>query len=268
MVCHYCGFKVKPVETCPECSSLDVGYSGFGTEQIEEEVQRLFPQYSVSRLDTDSAAKKGVMQETLTAFRKGESHILLGTQMVAKGLNFPKVSLVGIVLADTGLNLPDFRASERTFSLITQVAGRAGRYTDDGKVIIQTFKPGTDAVSLSAAGQINDFYEKELQLRDMLEFPPFCRFFRIVIRGKKLHAVKESAFLFSRELQKVSNGVFEMLGPSECPLAIISGNHRYQILLRSSDFSGTHKKLEQLYRSFRFPSSLYCEIDIDPLSLL
>jgi len=268
MVCHYCGYKVRPVQTCPECASLDVGYSGFGTEQIEEEVQRLFPDLKVSRLDTDSASKKGVMQETLTAFRKGESHILLGTQMVAKGLNFPDVSLVGIVLADTGLNLPDFRASERTFSLITQVAGRAGRFSDDGRVFIQTFKPNTDAVRLAAEGDIDEFYRRELELRNMLDFPPFNRLFRIVFRGKRLSAVKEAAFSFSRELMKVNGNTFELLGPSECPLSVISGNHRFQILLRSSDFSGTHARLERVYRNGRFPSHIYCEIDIDPLSLL
>lgn len=268
MVCHYCGFKVRPVKCCPECSSLDVGYSGFGTEQIEEEVQRLFPDLTVSRLDTDIASKKGVMQETLTAFRKGEADILLGTQMVAKGLNFPDVSLVGIVLADTGLNLPDFRASERTFSLITQVAGRAGRFTDDGRVVIQTFKPGTDAVRLAAEGKLKDFYSKELEMREMLEFPPFCRFFRIVFRGKRLPAVKETAFRFSQELLKIRDNSFELLGPSECPLSVISGNHRYQILLRSSDFSGTHARLERVYRGSRFSGNVYCEIDVDPLSLL
>ncbi len=268
MVCHYCGFKTRPVQVCPDCSSLDVGYSGFGTEQIEEEVQRLFPDLKISRLDTDSASKKGVMQKTLTSFRKGETDILLGTQMVAKGLNFPGVSLVGIVLADTGLNLPDFRASERTFSLIVQVAGRAGRYSDDGKVIIQTFKPGTDAVRLAAEGNINSFYERELQMRDMLDFPPFCRIFRIVFRGKKISVVKEQAFLFSREILKQKDHEFELLGPSECPLSIISGNHRFQILLRTKSFSRTHNLLNHIYRNSKFPSSIYCEIDIDPVSLL
>lgn len=268
MVCHYCGFKSRPVKACPDCSSLDVGYSGFGTEQIEEEVERLFPDLKVSRLDTDSASKKGVLQKTLTAFRKGESDILLGTQMVAKGLNFPGVSLVGIVLADTGLNLPDFRASERTFSLITQVAGRAGRYTDDGKVFIQTFKPGTDAVRLAAEGKLEEFYSKELALREMLDFPPFCRLFRIVFRGKKISAVKETAFYFSKEILKNKDHEFEILGPSECPLGIISGNHRYQLLLRSTSFSRTHSLLNHVYRNNKFPSSVYCEIDIDPVSLL
>lgn len=268
MVCHYCGYKTRPVRTCPDCSSLDVGYSGFGTEQIEEEVQRLFPDLSISRLDTDSASKKGVMQKTLTSFRKGETDILLGTQMVAKGLNFPGVSLVGIVLADTGLNLPDFRASERTFSLIVQVAGRAGRYSDDGRVFIQTFKPGTDAVRLAAEGRIDEFYNKELQIRDMLDFPPFSRIFRIVFRGKKISTVKETAFFFSKEIMKNKNHDFELLGPSECPLSVISGNHRYQILLRSTEFSKTHALLNHIYRSSKFASSIYCEIDIDPVSLL
>ncbi len=268
MVCHYCGYKTRPVKTCPDCSSLDVGYSGFGTEQIEDEVEKLFPDLKVSRLDTDSASKKGVMQKTLTAFRKGDTDILLGTQMVAKGLNFPGVSLVGIVLADTGLNLPDFRASERTFSLIVQVSGRAGRYSNDGKVLIQTFKPENDAVRLGAKGDINQFYEQELALRDMLDFPPFCRIFRIVFRGKKIAGVKESAFLFSKELMNLRNHEFELLGPSECPLSVISGNHRHQILLRSKNFSKTHSLLNHVYRNLKLHSTVYCEIDIDPVSLL
>ena len=196
----------------------------------------------------------------------GEQDVLINVK--AAGLNFPDVSLVGIVLADTGLNLPDFRASERTFSLITQVAGRAGRFSDDGKVFIQTFKPNTDAVRLAAEGDIEEFYRRELELRNMLDFPPFNRLFRVVFRGKRLSAVKEAAFSFSRELMKVNGDSFELLGPSECPLSIISGNHRFQILLRSSDFSGTHGRLERVYRNSRFPSHIYCEIDIDPLSLL
>ena len=134
MICHYCGYTRTPVEVCPECGSLDVGYSGFGTEMVEEDVRRRFPDLRIVRVDTDAMRKRGQLKETLAKFRDGEIDILLGTQMVAKGLNFPGVKLVGIVLADTGLHLPDFRAQERTFALIVQVSGRAGRYLPDGRL--------------------------------------------------------------------------------------------------------------------------------------
>ena len=137
--CHYCGWSIQPPSSCPQCSSLDVGYSGFGTEYIETETRTKFPNAKILRIDTDALTKKGELQEKLDSFRNGEYDIMLGTQMVAKGLNFPNLQLVGVVLADTGLHMPDFRASERTFSLITQVAGRAGRYFPDGKVFVQQF---------------------------------------------------------------------------------------------------------------------------------
>ena len=135
-------------------------------------------------------------------------------------------------------------------------------------MFIQTFKPGTDAVRLAAEGKIDEFYEKELALREMLDFPPYCRIFRIVFRGKKISTVKETAFFFSKEILKIKDHDFELLGPSECPLGIISGNHRFQILLRSTVFSRTHNLLNHIYRNSKFPSSIYCEIDIDPVSLL
>ena len=157
MVCHYCGYQSAPLTQCPDCSSMDVGYAGFGTEQVEEQVAAVFPQARMARLDTDSVRKKGVLQETISSFKRGDIDILLGTQMVAKGLNFPGVKLVGIVLADTGLSLPDFRAAERSFSLITQVAGRAGRYRNDGLVLIQTMRPDNHAVVCGSRGDLDGF---------------------------------------------------------------------------------------------------------------
>ena len=139
--CHYCGWSVEPPESCPVCGSLNIGYSGFGTEYIEAETKAKFPNAKIVRIDTDALTKRGELEEKLAAFGRGDYDIMLGTQMVAKGLNFPNLRLVGIVLADTGLHMPDFRASERTFSLITQVAGRAGRFFPDGKVLVQTYNP-------------------------------------------------------------------------------------------------------------------------------
>ena len=267
MVCHYCGFTKQPVDVCPECSSLDVGYSGFGTELIEEEVRGLFPGLRISRVDTDSIKKKGTLKKLLDDFKKGEIDILLGTQMVAKGLNFPGVKLVGIVLADTGLHLPDFRAQERTFALIVQVSGRAGRYMPDGKVIIQTYRPENEAVKLAARGKIREFYNKELEIREMLRFPPFTRLFRIVFRGKDRNKVYETAGKVASLLRKTISDS-ELLGPSECPLSVISGNLRHQIIIRTSSFSKTHAAVADCLNSFKPNFSVYIEIDVDPVSLL
>ena len=148
LVCHYCGYRAAPPSACPECGSLDVGWSGFGTERVEEEAARLFPDMRLRRLDADSTSKVGELEAALDDFREGRVDILLGTQMVAKGLNFPRVKTVGVVLADTSLNLPDFRAAERTFALVVQVAGRAGRFTPDGRVILQTYRPDSPVMRL------------------------------------------------------------------------------------------------------------------------
>ncbi|WP_304243661.1 primosomal protein N', partial [Gracilinema caldarium] len=184
-VCHYCGYSVVPPRACPQCGSLEAGFAGFGTEMIEEEVQRTFPDLRVRRADADSTSKKGSLRETLDVFRAGGIDILLGTQMVAKGLNFPGVRLVGVVLADTALHLPDFRAAERTFSLIVQVAGRAGRYFPDGRVLVQTFRPQDPAITYACSADIEGFYRYELAQRKDLGFPPYTRLIRITVRSKQ-----------------------------------------------------------------------------------
>ncbi len=268
MVCHYCGYSKDPVEVCPDCGSLDVGYSGFGTEMIEEEVRELFPGLEIARVDTDSIRKKGTLKKLLEDFRLGKIDILLGTQMVAKGLNFPGVKLVGIVLADTGLHLPDFRAQERTFALIVQVSGRAGRFFPDGKVIIQTYRPENDAVKLAAEGKMEEFYSKELETRKMLRFPPFSRLFRIVFRGKDRNKTVKTAENAAAMLRRNNPETSELLGPSECPLSFISGNARYQIIIRTSSFSRTHSVISTLFYSFKSLPGVYIEIDVDPVSLL
>ena len=268
MICHYCGYSTLPVEVCPGCGSLDVGYSGFGTEKVEEDIARLFPKARIGRVDTDSVRRRGILKKILEDFASGELDILLGTQMVAKGLNFPGVDLVGIILADTGLSLPDFRAAERTFQLITQVSGRAGRFDAGGKVIIQTFRPSNPAISRAKEGDIESFIKDELENRQMLGFPPFSRLFRFVFRGKK----KEVVFEFSRktasELSQNSGPGDEILGPAECPLATISGNHRFQLILKTRSFSAAHKRVGRLMKGFKPPAGVYVELDVDPVSLL
>lgn len=281
--CHYCGYQISPPQSCPECGSLDVGYSGFGTEFIETEVKAKFPNARIVRVDTDSVTHKGELQEKISAFKNGEYDIMLGTQMVAKGLNFPNLKLVGVVLADTGLHMPDFRAAERTFSLITQVAGRAGRFFPDGKVLVQTYCPDSPPIAYAVAGKTKEFYDSELKTREMLDFPPYSRMLRIVFRapaefqaenaaGQAADFLKKvlSALINSKTSENVKNAAkeTEILGPAECPLSKIAANYRQQIIMRGPEISILQYLASALIYSFRMPSDVYAEYDVDPVSLL
>lgn len=269
MVCHYCGYRTAPMRICPECRSVDVQYSGFGTEMVEMEIRTLFPKARVERLDTDSAKEKGHVQKTLSDFRQGSIDILLGTQMVAKGLNFPKVELVGIVLADSGMNIPDFRSQERTFSLLVQVSGRAGRYNDQGKVIIQTFHPDNPAIQYALAGNIEGFYNEELAVRKETGFPPYSRLINLVLRGRNQKKVQEE----TEKLEKLLNSAAahakaEVLTSGECPLEMIASNYRYHILISAKDGSSAHHLVATVLASYTPISAVYLEVDLDPLQLL
>ena len=291
MICHYCGWSIKPPGACPSCGSLDVNYAGFGTEFIEEEIQKNFPGYTYRRIDTDSVQTKDSLALAIKEFKEGKIDILLGTQMVAKGLNFPGVQVVGVISADTGLMLPDFRASERTFSLIVQVSGRAGRYFPDGKVIVQTFMPSQPAIDCACRGEkaIEEFYTKETAVRAVMEFPPFTRLIRFVFRSKKqeaaLNASEEAKYIISDLLKDTCPGEqnmqpaglqeenppsppYEILGPAECPLAVLSGNYRYQLLLKGREMKTIHKAARRFIREFKAPQNVYIETDVDPASLL
>lgn len=266
--CHYCGYSVSPPQQCPKCSSLDVGYSGFGTEYIENEVKCKFPNARIVRIDTDSLTKKGELQEKLDQFKKGEYDILLGTQMVAKGLNFPNLQTVGVVLADTSLHLPDFRAGEKTFSLITQVAGRAGRYFPDGKVLVQSYSPDREPIDFAVKGNTEGFYKYELSMREILSFPPYTRLLRLVFRSQIPNqaqiAANGAAEILKNNLEK---GV-EIMGPAECPLEMVNGNFRYQILLRGKDIKPLQKMAYKLIFGYSAPKNVYIEVDVDPVNML
>ena len=267
LICHYCGYSTRPVSTCPECGSVDLGFAGYGTERVEEELHRRFPEWTVRRLDTDAVRKKGVLEQTISEFRDGKVDLLLGTQMVAKGLNFPGVKLVGIILADSALHLPDFRAAERTFALITQVAGRAGRYHTDGQVIIQTYQPENGAIRSALRSDLVGFYDAELTVRRDLEFPPFARLVRVVVRGKRRDEVEQFASELAGILRsRVDAG--EVLGPAECPLSVIAGNSRRHLLIRTTRFGRLHAQLAVIFPLDRTPRGVHVEIDVDPVSLL
>ncbi len=267
MICHYCGSVHVPVSICPSCNSLDVGYSGFGTELIENQIKKYFPNLIVARIDSDSVKTKNFLENTLKDFKDQKIDILLGTQMVAKGLNFPGVRLIGIISADSALHLPDFRAGERTFSLITQVAGRAGRYTPDGLVFIQTFDPSNPAIKLAAENKQEEYYRAEILKRKMLGFPPFSRLIRLVFRGAEESAVINYADRVQISLLDWKLDKTEILGPAECPINKISGNYRYQILIRTNNFNIAHEAVEHL-KQIAAKTKVYMEIDVDPVSLL
>lgn len=270
--CHYCGYTQKPTRVCPVCGSLDVMYSGFGTEQVEQEVQRLFPQYRTARLDTDVVSKdRKIIQKTLDEFRAGSLDILIGTQMVAKGLNFPNVQLVGIVLADSGLLVPDFRAEERTFDLLVQVAGRSGRADSNGRVVVQTRMKDNPAIVMASKGQVEAFFDNELKLRRDLGFPPFSRMVNLVVRSPKASVTKAFAESLASELSgKAAFFGFDVqvYGANECPIEKIRANFRFQVLLRSFKPSDMLSLLENVLSYTSVPSSAVLEIDVDPVDLL
>ncbi len=266
--CHYCGWSTIPPESCPQCGSMDIGSSGFGTEYIEAETRAKFPNARIVRLDTDVLKNKEELLATLEDFRSGKYDILLGTQMVAKGLNFPNLQLVGIILADAGLHMPDFRASERTFSLITQVAGRAGRYFPDGKVFVQTYSPGREPVLYACQNRIQDFYENELRQREMLDFPPYTRLLRLVFRSFDKGLAATTAREAVKILEANSPRGAEIIGPAECPIEKINSSWRYQILLKGTSIVPLQATARKLLFDYRHDKNVYIEYDVDPVSLL
>lgn len=266
--CHYCGWSINPPQSCPECGSLDIGSSGFGTEFIESETKAKFPNARIIRIDTDAITKKEELLEKLDEFRKGNYDIMLGTQMVAKGLNFPNLQLVGVIMADAGLHMPDFRAGERTFSLITQVAGRAGRYFPDGKVFVQTYSPGREPVLFACKNAVEAFYNYELTQRSLMEFPPFSRLLRIVFRSFSKEAAYKTAFEASKILGQMNVKGAEIIGPAECPIERINSNWRYQILLKGKSIIPLQSMAREILNNYTHNQNVYIEYDVDPVSLL
>jgi primosomal protein N' (replication factor Y) len=269
-VCHYCGYEAAPPGACPQCGSVEAGFTGFGTEMIEEEVRRSFPDLRVLRADADTTGKKGSLKKTLESFRAGEVDILLGTQMVAKGLNFPGVRLVGVVLADTGLHLPDFRAAERTFSLVVQVAGRSGRYFPDGKVIVQTLRPRDPVIVKSCALDVEGFFEAELSQRETLGFPPYTRLIRFTLRCREAERADKAAARLASIAGPLLPAGADALGPAECPLSVIANQHRRQLILRGKHMGSLHAAAGAVIERYEKgrDARVYLEVDVDPVNLL
>jgi primosomal protein N' (replication factor Y) len=277
LVCHHCGHKRDTHPSCPDCGSPAIDYfgrRGFGTETVEREVQKAFPTANIKRFDADSTAKKNAHQHILEAFQNQEIDILIGTQMVAKGLDFPNVTLVGVIVADTALNLPDFRASEQTFSLLTQVAGRSGRAEAAGEVIIQTYMPEHYGISAAQTHDYVGFYEKEVEARSALQYPPFSHVATLLLRGKNENEVIDAANTLSGHLHIWQTDEFPeviILGPAPAPLSKIDGKFRWRFLLRCEDVEKISQLLQRLnddLPSAIKPSTIECVIDIDPTNTL
>ena len=277
LVCHHCGYKRDTHPSCPECNSPAIDYfgrKGFGTETVEQEVRKAFPNANIQRFDADSTARKNAHQHILEAFRHQEIDILIGTQMVAKGLDFPNVTLVGVIVADTALNLPDFRASEQTFSLLTQVAGRSGRAEAAGEVIVQTYMPDHYCILASQKHDYNAFYEKEVEARRGLRYPPFSHVATLLLRGKDEKAVIDAAHSVSNHLRIWQTDQFpevEILGPAPAPLSKIEGKFRWHFLLRSENVEKISELLQRLNDDLPpaiKANTIECVIDIDPTNTL
>ena len=266
-LCHYCGYETALPATCPGCGHRKVKYLGTGTERVEEYIGKLFGADRVARMDSDSMHGWGSYQKTLGDFRDGKTPILLGTQMVAKGLDFPKVTLVGVINADTSLNLPDFRASERTFQLLAQVAGRAGRSERGGHVIVQTFSPDHPCVRCAARHDYLGFAELELADRKDFGYPPFSRLARIIVEGRKLGPVKERCDAVVKDLAAACKaGPVKVLGPAEAPIARIKARFRWHALVKAPTSTQLRETLSVIERGPWKGTRVI--VDVDPVSLL
>jgi primosomal protein N' (replication factor Y) len=270
LVCHYCGFSRTPPKRCWKCDSAHMYYVGAGSEQLEERLRELFPQARIARLDRDTARTKRAFEKVLGDFASGAGDILVGTQMLAKGHDFHRVTLVGVVSADSQLGFPDFRAAERTFQLLTQVAGRAGRGDLVGEVLVETYYPEHYAIQFAAQQDYAAFFEKELHFRRLMQYPPFSSLATILVRGTSL----EHAINWCRQLEKhferaESRGV-RALGPASAPLARLKREHRFQFLLKSQSRSALHEILEgalNFCAEQKIPDRAVL-IDVDPINLM
>jgi primosomal protein N' (replication factor Y) len=270
LVCHYCGFSRAVPKNCPKCASEYLYYVGAGSEQLEERLRALFPQARVARLDRDTARTKRAFEQVLGAFAAGRVDILVGTQMVAKGHDFQRVTLVGVVSADAQLGFPDFRAAERTFQLLTQVAGRAGRGALAGEVLVETHYPEHYAIELAARQDYASFFEKELHFRRLMHYPPFVSLATLLVRSTNL----EQAIRWSRQLEKFfepmdSRGV-RVLGPAAAPLSRLKREYRFQFLLKSPRRAALHGVLEGClgFCAEKGIPERAVLVDVDPVNLL
>jgi primosomal protein N' (replication factor Y) len=277
--CHYCGFVKKPPTVCPKCQSIEIRLHAFGTQQVEQELKELFPGATILRMDMDSTSRKGTHHRILQQFGEGGADILLGTQMVAKGLDFPRVTLVGVISADTQMLLPDFRSSERTFQLLTQVAGRAGRSTLAGEVVIQTLQPHHYSLKHVVTHDFPNFYKEELEYRRELDYPPFSRIVLVEFKGPRENDVQHHARKFVEHLLHPGcERYYHVLGPADAAIPRIKNLFRKHVLvkdLKETDPSGTYLRTSLLKARHQYLASplgkdkkIQMTIDVDPQGMM
>lgn len=265
--CHHCDYSGHAPQRCAECGGSRVKAFGIGTEKVEEEVMNLFPPIRVARMDRDTTARKGEHTRLVREFRRGEADILIGTQMVAKGLDFPNVTLVGVVSADTAINMPDFRAAERTFQLLTQVAGRAGRGTELGEVIVQTFTPDHYAIQAAVRHDYRTFYTKEILFRKELNYPPFSRFANLICSDPREPTAQARAAALAAALTQVVPNEIEIIGPSSAPLSRLKNQFRFHVALRAPVDAPLPELVRAALSRLSPNERLGVIVDIDPLSM-
>ncbi len=266
LICHYCNRRMHPPKICPSCREDYLMYKGTGTQKVEAELEKILPKARIARMDSDTMSKRGAHDRVLNDFKEHKIDIIVGTQMIAKGLDFPKVTQVGVISADANLNLPDFRSGERTFNLITQVAGRAGRGDLGGEVIVQTFTPDNYAIKLAAKHDYDGFYSKEIESRRELNFPPFTTLVKITLRSRREENVAKSAEKLAKILLKKIPGI-DILGPAPSPMAKLRGYYRWNILIKAEDRAGIVKKLRMALKGFRKGTGVLMAVDVDPMTM-
>jgi primosomal protein N' (replication factor Y) len=275
--CHYCGFSLPGSTSCGACGSNQIKRLGMGTEKVEAAVRALFPEARVARMDRDTTRRKGDILRLLKGLREKTIDILVGTQMVTQGHDFPGITLVGIVCADLSLSFPDFRAGERTFQLLSQVAGRAGRGDRSGQVILQTYHPEHFSIRTARDQDFDAFYRQEIEFRKALGYPPITRLVQLRLSGRDARRVREQAEALGAQCQtlRTADSAFiesiQILGPIEAPLARIAGQFRWQILVKSPQAGSLHRFVDRLLAAR--PPSLTRQrvrmiVDVDPLFLM
>jgi primosomal protein N' (replication factor Y) len=270
-LCHYCDYVVPAPTACPACDFTGIRYWGLGTQRLEAEVRARFPNMVALRMDTDTMQAPGSHERALGAFRAGKVRILLGTQMIAKGLDFPNVTLVGVINADTALHLPDFRAAERTFQLVTQVAGRTGRGPKGGRVLVQTFSPDHPAIQAAVRHDYAAFAAGELPMRQMLRYPPFASMVRLVIRGPSQPITAEFANYIAEQLNTAleqRKADARVLGPAPCPFARLKGKYRFQLQVQGPAGDQLRAAVAQATAGLEPPEDVQWIVDVDPVEML
>lgn len=269
--CHHCDRVESPPTVCPECRFQGIRFAGHGTQKLEDEVRRRFPDAPVVRMDSDSTRRAGSHAAILGKFRRGEARILLGTQMIAKGLDFPNITLVGVVNADTSLHFPDFRAGERTFQLLTQVAGRSGRGDVPGRVVVQTFSPDNAIIQAAARHDYMAFAAAELSQREALGYPPFASLARIVVRSGASDQASAFAESIAGGMRRAAAGGTDgvrVLGPAPAPLARLRGLFRYHLHVHAPDDASLRTTVQEALTSLQPPAGVQYTVDVDPQDML